>query len=239
MEESFGPLDATRHQSRKSVTFRADVNFAPSARHRQLKAARRCGCKFKGPSFTACSAYSWRMNIVELIAPLFVATLLALGSAVEASNSSDAPIYSHAQCTVPFLDEQPATHYRGTWGPQQFLTSQTLQRVCLYSNVCVQIVQRTDMHTSIDMKSFVPSPPSSEDDASLPPQYLGFEQFTHRDVEIAFDIAHTPVPSDYAWALDAGAPLIYCACFRLSDACPRCALFDRKLRQQQLRPHSD
>jgi hypothetical protein len=131
--------------------------------------------------------------------------LISFVEAVKSFNSSETATYSHAQCTVPFLDEHPATHYRGTWGLQQFLEARALQRVCVYSNVCIELVQRSQALAFINMQSFVPPLSISESHSSPPPQHLGFERFIHSGTEFEFEIMHGAVPGHYAWALDAGA----------------------------------
>ena len=142
---------------------------------------------------------------------LFVA-LLSRSNAAPSSCSPDTDIYSHARCTVPFLDERPATHYRGTWGPQQFSDTRDLKRVCVYSNVCVELVLDASTNSfDINFKSFVPALPlpGAEHDTPPPPQYLGFEPFVHSNTPLEFDFVHHAIPNDSAWALDAGSHFLF------------------------------
>jgi hypothetical protein len=139
---------------------------------------------------------------------LLFAALLSRSNAAPESGEPDSGIYSHARCTVPFLDEQPATHYRGTWGPQQFLDARNLQRVCVFSNVCVELVLDASVNSfGVNFKSFVPALPlpGAEHSTLPPPQYLGFEPFSHFNMQLQFDFVHHAIPNDYAWALDAGS----------------------------------
>ncbi len=181
---------------------------------------------------------------------LLVAVPLALGNinrpsaaraAVPSPSTSYAGVFSHAQCTVPAVDEPAATHYRGTWGPSQFHTARTLQRVCLcvnaprisvvfccysnnpvirYSNVCFRNEKSSD-EDFMEAEFFSPVTPNAN-----PPHHLGFEPFTIGGREFRFYAFHGNVPADYAWALDAGATVV---CKRPADcmtARNRCALFE-------------
>jgi hypothetical protein len=158
-------------------------------------------------------------TLAMLASLLLLVALLSRSNTAPASDSPDADIYSHSRCTVPFLDERPATHYRGTWGPQQFLDARNLKRVCVYSNVCVELVLDSSANSfDINFKSFVPAlpPPGAENSTLLPPQYLGFEPFSHLDMPLQFDFLHHAIPNDYAWALDAGSHLTFCGARGLS-----------------------
>ena len=165
-------------------------------------------CQFEKD--TAFLSFCVRSPFIMQHLLLLVVALLSLENAVPSAGSSESGIYSHSHCTVPALDEQPATHYRGTWGHRQFLEARTLQRVCVYSNVCAEVVQPADANSfSVNFTSFVPAPPSAEDDPSVPPQYLGFETFSHSFMDFEFDIVHHPVPNHYVWASDAGADVCF------------------------------
>ena len=142
------------------------------------------------------------------LAPLLISVaLLSWSITVQSDGSSDTGDYSHALCTAPILDEQPATHYRGTWGINEFLTARSLQRVCLYSNICLQLVQHAgEPGYFVEVKCFVPAPPSQEWTTPSPLHYLGFERFSHGDWDAPFQVVHGAVPKDHAWATDAGVP---------------------------------
>ena len=133
--------------------------------------------------------------------------LLTVGAsciAVQSASLAHSGIYSHAQCTVPLLDEQPATHYRGHWGPREFLAARAMQRVCLYSNVCFQLVTDSGQSVTEILPQFFVPRTSVESSKNLPPQYLGFEGFSHSGHDFEFDVHHEAVPADYAWGMDAG-----------------------------------
>ena len=150
------------------------------------------------------------MSLCALASLLISVALLSWSITVLSDGSSDTGDYSHALCTAPILDEQPATHYRGTWGINEFLTARTLQRVCLYSNICLQLVQHAgEPGYFVEVKCFVPAPPSQEWNTSSPPHYLGFERFSHGDWDAQFEVVHGAVPKDHAWATDAGVPSLF------------------------------
>jgi len=144
-------------------------------------------------------------------------TLITSCVAADSAASTHAGVYSHAHCTAPLLDEQPATHYRGYWGPREFLAARTEQRVCLYSNVCLQLIEADSGRFTTQPQFFVPAPASVESSKKLPDEYLGFERFEHADVDFVFDVHHEAVPADYAWAVDAG--MCSCAPCCCSSAC--------------------
>jgi len=166
-----------------------------------------CACAgiegIKYSPLTACSTLATCFLLFTVIT-----SCVATDSAV----STHAGVYSHAQCTAPLLDEQPASHYRGYWGPREFFAARTKQRVCLYSNVCLQLVEADSGRFSVQPQYFVPAPASAESSKKLPDQYLGFERFEHAGLDFLFDVHHEAVPADYAWAVDAGM----CSCARCS-----------------------
>jgi hypothetical protein len=147
-----------------------------------------------------------------LLAPLLISVVL-LSSSIAAQpdgslgGSSDGADYSHALCTAPIVDGDPASHYRGTWGPHEYFVARTLQRVCVYSNICLQLVEHAEgLGYTVRVKRFVPIPLSQEPATALPLHYhyLGFEMFSHGGTDFDIEVVHEAVPKHYAWATDAG-----------------------------------